>query len=145
MNQASKRTFRFLLVFVLSLFSLSVLLPAPSKVGAVIEERDLKDKSPSETRPSASAETSPATQPSAQKEEGSQDQKGGIHKVGRAFKKAGRGIKKGFVATGRAFKKAGKSIKGAFVGEKTGDDSQNSKPNPSLDHRGDEAETQPIL
>jgi len=129
------------LTFIFSLFAFSILLPPPVPSAAVIEERDLKETTP-ETKPSPSAQTAPATQPSAQKEEPQQEQKGGIYKMGRAFKKAGGGIKKGFLATGRAFKKAGRSIKGAFVGEKTSDD---PKPSPSLDHRGDEPETQPVL
>jgi hypothetical protein len=128
------------LIFALVFFSFSTVLPRPS--GASFQERDLKDES-AETRPAPSTQPSAAsatTQPSVQKSEGEKEEKGGIYKVGRAFKKAGQGIKKGFLATGRAFKKVGSSIKGAFVGERPSDQTIQK---PNLDHVGDEPESQP--
>jgi len=75
-------------------------------------------------------------------------EKGGIYKVGRGFKTAGRGMKKGFVKTGHGFKWLGGKIKRFFTGEKENketaentvtQDSKNSK----LDHIGDDAQQAP--
>jgi hypothetical protein len=74
--------------------------------------------------------------------------KGGIYKVGRAFKTAGHGIKKGGIAaghgikkgakaTGHAFEKAGSSIKHTFTGESKPEDKS------KLDHVGEKSESHP--
>ncbi|MFO1518190.1 MAG: hypothetical protein U1F57_00775 [bacterium] len=102
-----------------------------------VQEKDLKGSSDSISS-SSSIESPP------------KEQKGGIYKVGRAFKKAGRGIKKGFVATGHAFKKVGSTIKNTFTGEKSNPEAPPEKSKEveakgsRLDHVGEEAvETKP--
>ena len=128
-------------VMIFVLVSVSLFSPSLSRSQSAavppIQEKDLKEPSVTESRPQGA----PESQSSIQGE-----QKGGIYKVGRVFKSAGRGIKKGFFATGRAFQKVGSSIKGAFVGERPSDqgthtNQTNQKPN--LDHVGDEPESQP--
>lgn len=111
-----------LLIFMAYFFQINASLGASSKV----EEKDLSAPSSSPEN-SASVENSTPEQP----------KRGGIFKVGQAFKKVGGGIKKGMVATGRAFKKAGTAVKNTFTGKSSEPETRPSMDG-GLDHVGDE-------
>ena len=90
-------------------FSFNVLLiqaPRTFAADSQVQEKDLGASGNREEAPS----TSDASMQSGQ-------QKGGIFKVGRAFKTAGRTTKKGFAKVGNAFKWFGGKVKRTFTGE----------------------------
>lgn len=113
----------------LILFFLAYFSPMAGALGANsgVEEKDLS--APSSNTDSASTVENTAPE----------QKRGGIFKVGRAFKKVGKGIKKGMVATGRAFKKAGTAIKTTFTGKDSQPETQpRINSDSGLDHVGDE-------
>ena len=124
--------FSLCLAFASLSFSLSIFhVPQAFAGDSTVQEKNLTA--------SGSQDSSSATDAGAS----SVEQKGGIYKVGRGFKTAGSGMKKGFVKAGHGFSWLGHKFKNFFTGKSDNKETAENTITPSsqkshLDQVGDD-------